>query len=98
MLRDFFLGILKVHILYQANRSPVFGKGLMQELSRHGYHVSPGTLYPILHGLEREKLLKSYPEKVKGKVRRYYQTTSRGSQALSYAQSKISELVQEILS
>jgi len=97
MLRDFFLGIVKVHILFHANRSPVFGKGLMQELSRHGYTIGPGTLYPILHGLEREKLLNSYPEKVNGRVRRYYRITSHGTQVLSEAQSKISELVQEIL-
>ena len=98
MLRDFFLGIVKVHILFHANRSPVFGKGLMQELSRHGYPIGPGTLYPILHGLEREKLLHSYPEKVEGRVRRYYRITSHGTQVLSEAQSKINELVQEILS
>jgi len=97
MLRDFFLGIVKIHILYHANQTPVFGKGLMQELSRHGYHIGPGTLYPILHGLEKDKLIQSHKENVGGKIRRYYRITVQGKKALLDAQSKISELVKEIL-
>ncbi len=97
MLRDFFLGIVKIHILYHANQTPVFGKGLMQELSRHGYHIGPGTLYPILHGMEKDKLIQSHKENVGGKIRRYYRITAQGKKALLDAQSKISELVKEIL-
>ena len=97
MLRDFFLGIVKIHILYHANQTPVFGKGLMQELTRHGYPIGPGTLYPILHGMEKDKLIQSYKENVGGKIRRYYRITSSGKKALLEAQLKISELVKEIL-
>ena len=39
----------------------------MQEISRHGYPIGPGTLYPILHGLEKEKLIHSYKETCRGK-------------------------------
>jgi len=97
MLRDFFLGIIKIHILYHANQTPVFGKGLMQELSRHGYPIGPGTLYPILHGMEKEKLIVSNKENVEGKIRRYYRITATGKKALHDAQVKMSELVKEIL-
>ncbi len=97
MLREFFLGIVKIHILYHADKVPVYGKGLMSELSRHGYHIGPGTLYPILHGLEKEKLLNSYRETVAGKVRRYYRITRSGRSALNEAQEKVQELVKEIL-
>ncbi|MBI4757489.1 MAG: helix-turn-helix transcriptional regulator, partial [Chloroflexi bacterium] len=45
MLRDFFLGSIKVHILYHASQGPVYGIEMMEELRRHGYELSPGTLY-----------------------------------------------------
>ncbi len=38
---------------------PVYGLAMIEELRRHGYELSAGTLYPILHGLERKELLKS---------------------------------------
>jgi len=32
---------------------------MIQELSRHGYRLGPGTLYPLLHGMEAQGLLRS---------------------------------------
>ena len=97
MLREFFLGIIKIHILYHANLTPVFGMGLMRELAHHGYKIGPGTLYPILHSLEADHLLYSYQENVNGKMRRYYRITNKGRKALDEARDKVQELVREIL-
>jgi PadR family transcriptional regulator PadR len=97
MLRDFFLGFIKVHILHHAAHEPVFGLALMRELARHGYDVSPGTVYPILHELERSGYLRREDRVVHGKVRKYYRTTPRGDQALEEARAKIAELVAEVL-
>ncbi len=95
--RDILRGFIKVHILFHASQEPVYGMGLIEELERHGYHLSPGTLYPLLHSMEREGYLTSYGEVVGGKVRRYYQTTPSGEQTLGEAQVKIRELVAEVL-
>ena len=97
MLRDFFLGFIKIHILYHAIKEPVYGLWLIEELRRHGYKLSPGTLYPILHKLEQEKLLKSYSENVSGKIRKYYMATPKGIKALSKITEKIKELVGEVM-
>lgn len=43
MLREFFLGFIKLHVIYHAAQG-VFGLQLIQELARHGYHLPPGTL------------------------------------------------------
>jgi DNA-binding PadR family transcriptional regulator len=51
--RDFFGGSIRLHILHHAASGEVFGQGLIDELQHHGYRLSPGTLYPILHALER---------------------------------------------
>ena len=97
MIRDFFLGFIRLHILYHASKEPVYGLWLIEELDHHGYKVSPGTLYPILHKLEKENLLKSHKENHEGKIRKYYKITTMGRQTLEKAKEKITILVDEIM-
>jgi PadR family transcriptional regulator len=97
MLREFFLGFIKIHILHHAGEEPVYGLALIAELRRHGYDLSPGTLYPVLHQLEKAGHLRRLNRVVRGKVRKYYVLTRRGGRALSNARVKITELVGEIL-
>ncbi len=97
MLREFFLGFIKIHILYHAARQPIFGLDLIRELERHGYHLSPGTLYPVLHDLEGIGYLRRKEQVVNGKVRKYYVATAPGKRALAEARRKIAELVQEVV-
>ena len=47
--RDLYSGLMRLHILHHAVEGPVFGLGMAEELARHGYRISPGTLYPLLH-------------------------------------------------
>ncbi len=70
---------------------------MIQELKNHGYKVSPGTMYPILHSLEHEGFLRSRKENVGGKIRKYYQITSRGKKMLQESRLKINELINEIM-
>ena len=98
MLKDFFIGFIKIHILYHASQGPIYGVEILEELGRHGYRLSPGTLYPALHRLAREGYLESSSKVVGGKVRRYYTITDMGLVALEEARRKIAELVKEVLS
>jgi len=95
--REFFLGFIKIHILYHAAKEPIFGVEIAKELARHGYSLSPGTLYPTLHRLEKEGYLKSNSKVVEGKVRKYYRATAEGRRVLEQAKSKIRELVAEVI-
>jgi DNA-binding PadR family transcriptional regulator len=97
MLRNFFLGFIKVHILHHATQEPVYGLALIEELRRHGYQLSPGTLYPVLHGLDKDGYLDQESRVVSGKVRKYYTITDAGRAALADAKVKIRELVDEVL-
>jgi PadR family transcriptional regulator PadR len=96
MIRDLFLGFIKIHILHHADKEPVYGLWLIEELNHHGYEIGPGTLYPTLHKLEKEQLLKSYKELYNGKIRKYYRTTSKGRRVLKEAKEKADILVNEI--
>ncbi|SNQ60634.1 PadR family transcriptional regulator [Candidatus Methanoperedens nitratireducens] len=95
--KDFFLGFIKVHILHHARKEEIYGVEILDELRRHGYSLSPGTLYPTLHLLERKGYLKSRKETVNGKVRKYYAITPAGSEMLEKSKMKIRELVDEVL-
>ena len=70
---------------------------MIDELRRHGYYISPGTLYPILHSLEKERYLKSQSENVDGKIRKYYRITKNGKKILIDARKKIKELIYEVM-
>lgn len=96
MIRDFFLGFIKLHILHHAAEAPVFGLDLIRELGSHGYELSPGTLYPVLHNLERDGYLIAEQKVVGGKVRKYYTATRKGKTALAEARAKARELLDEI--
>ncbi|MCD6554919.1 MAG: helix-turn-helix transcriptional regulator [Anaerolineae bacterium] len=97
MIRDFFLGFIKIHILYHAAKGPIYGAEMARELGRHGYDISPGTLYPTLHGLEQAGYLTSETRVVAGRRRKYYRITPKGRGALAEARARIAELVHEVL-
>ena len=97
MLRHFFLGFIKIHILHHASEEPIYGLWIIKELERHGYQLSPGTLYPILHALAADGLLRSNEQLVDGKIRKYYETTSKGRKTLAEVKKKIKELVDEVM-
>lgn len=97
IFHDIFLAFIRVHLLHHAEEAPIYGLEMIQELARHGYDVSPGTLYPIFHSLEAAGLLRSSQRTVQGKVRRYYEITEEGRSALALMRPKIRELVDEVL-
>ncbi|MFZ5967422.1 MAG: PadR family transcriptional regulator [Bacillota bacterium] len=96
ILRKFFLGFIQIHILHHAKKEPFYGSWMIEELQEHGYDMSPGTLYPILHSLESKGLLAMEERTVEGKIRKYYKITKMGSEILDEARKKAYELFKEI--
>ena len=94
--RDLFTGLIRIHVLVHALHEPIFGLEMMEELNRHGYRIGPGTLYPLLHGMERGGLLKSALKNVDGRRRRVYTITAPGRRALNNARIKVDELHHEL--
>ena len=93
--KDIFGGLVRLHVLYHASHEDVFGLGLIEELGHHGYKVSPGTLYPLLHGLEKAGYLSSIVEQVGKRNRRVYAITADGRKALTIAKMRVWELFRE---
>jgi PadR family transcriptional regulator, regulatory protein PadR len=95
--RQLFLGFVRTHILYHAAEGPICGVDITEELSHHGYRLSPGTLYPILHGLARLGYVRCASKVQQGRVRKYYEITAHGRWALGKAKEHLKELVKEVL-
>ncbi len=95
--QEIYSGLLRIHILYHACQGPIFGLGMIEELARHGYRLSAGTLYPLLHGLEVKGYLRSQEVRSGRSIRRVYRATAAGRKALALAREKVKELVGELL-
>lgn len=83
--------------MYHASEEPIYGLWIIKELGRHGFRLSPGTLYLILHALETDGLLRSSEQLVDGKIRKYYEITAKGRKALVEVRKKMKELVEEVM-
>jgi DNA-binding PadR family transcriptional regulator len=95
--RGLYTGLMRLHILHHAAEQEVCGVWVMEELRRHGYEISPGTLYPMLHGMEKKGYLQSTKERVGKTMRRIYTITPVGESALSEAKEKVRELYGELI-
>ena len=99
ILKKLHLGFIQVHVLYHAKKTAFYGAWMIEELFEHGYRISPGTLYPMLHEMATQGLLSAHPEIVNGKVRKYYSITQAGESVLSdvrkYARALVRELTED---
>jgi len=96
--RDLYSGLIRLHILHHAvEEGDVFGLGMAEELGRHGYHISAGTLYPLLHGLEKKGYLRSSRQRKGKTMRKVYRATPFGRAALKAAKVKVRELFGELI-
>jgi DNA-binding PadR family transcriptional regulator len=96
-MRELLRGAIRLHLLHHADLGEVHGAWMAEELGRHGYRISPGTLYPTLHRMEAEGLLGSRREVVGGRTRRVYRITKSGRAALADGRRILRELADEVL-
>ncbi len=97
LLRDIELAFIRIHVLHHAAEHPIYGLWMRDELVEHGYDISVGTLYPILHTLEEHGYLASTERIDDGRRRRFYEATEQGVELLARIRSKLAELTGETL-
>ncbi|PTQ66256.1 PadR family transcriptional regulator [Celeribacter persicus] len=89
---DLLSGLVRLHILHHAAQHPVYGQWMIDELARHGYRLSPGTLYPMLSKMERDGYLTSTTEREGRTSRKFYTITDKGHEGLAVARVRLKEL------
>jgi|SRR4051794_6845180 PadR family transcriptional regulator PadR len=95
--REILLAFWKVHVLHHASEEPLHGQWMLTELQRHGYEISPGTLYPLLKRMERLGWLKSKASPRRGRARNDYRLTALGRKVLAVLREQIAELYDEVV-
>lgn len=86
MNKELIKGTTALMVLRLLKNEPMYGYGLIKHLeviSLGRFQFKEGTLYPILHQLEKEALIDSYWEIAEGRKRKYYKITERGQRALA---------------
>jgi PadR family transcriptional regulator, regulatory protein PadR len=94
--QELLKGLIRLHILHHASKEEFYGQWMIHELARHGYTLSPGTLYPMLHAMERRGYLKSKKEQNGRTFRRLYRATALGREANRLAKIQVRELIGEL--
>lgn len=90
-------GFIRLHVLHHAAEQEIYGQWMIDELAHHGYHLSPGTLYPMLHKMERDGYLVSRQEREGRTVRKLYTITTKGKEGLALAKERIREFTGEAM-
>jgi PadR family transcriptional regulator PadR len=93
----FWQGMVKLVVLHQAGLAPVYGGRLSKYLRSQGYDISPGSLYPLLHAMEKAELLHSRIKIFKGRVRKYYELTPQGQTCLEAVRKEVGGIMQEVI-
>ncbi len=94
--QDVLKGLIRLHILHHASKAEFYGQWMIHELARHGYALSAGTLYPMLHAMERRGYLKSRIERAGRTFRRVYKATALGREADKVVKVQVRELIPEL--
>lgn len=96
--REILLSFWKVHILHHAGEEAIHGQWILTELGRHGYQISPGTLYPLLNRMERLGWLKGKSDPRGGRrARKDYRLTAEGRKVLRVIRRQLEELYAEVI-
>jgi DNA-binding PadR family transcriptional regulator len=90
--QELYIGLVRLHVLHLATETPIFGLGIIEELGRHGYHLGRGTIYPLLHSMERRGWLRATARLVNGRKRKIYNATATGRKASEQARIRVREL------
>ena len=95
VIREFLLTFWKIHILHHAAEGGVYGQWMLEELHRHGYRLSPGTLYPLLARMAARGWLRAAePKHVRDA--RVYRITAEGAGVLKRLRASLQELQHEV--
>jgi PadR family transcriptional regulator len=95
--RDLLSGFIRLHVLHHAAEHDIYGQWMIDELARHGYKLSPGTLYPMLHAMEQRGYLKSRKTRNGRTTLTVYRATALGKRALALAKVRLREFTGEAM-
>jgi DNA-binding PadR family transcriptional regulator len=95
--QDLLSGFIRLHVLHHAAEHEIYGQWMIDELGRHGYRLSLGTLYHMLHAMERKGYLVSRVQRDGSTSRKLYRATAMGKKGLALAKVRVLEFTGEAM-
>lgn len=87
--RDMRSGSTNILVLALLQEQPMYGYQIVKELAKRSggyFQFKEGTLYPALHRLERDGLVRAeWREEASGPRRKYYTLTDKGQAELEHS-------------
>ena len=85
--KSLLTGSTTMLILKLLEISDMYGYQMIEELAKRSnntFALKAGTLYPLLHSLEQQRMVTSYERQANsGRVRKYYSITKKGNEFLA---------------
>jgi DNA-binding PadR family transcriptional regulator len=97
MSKELLKGTTETMILKMLDREPMYGYGMIKKfdiISNGTFQFKEGTLYPLLHNLEKKLYIESYWDASDGRRRKYYKITDMGRKQLATKKSEWLEFSQ----
>lgn len=85
MNKELLKGTTEIMILRMLEKEPMYGYGMIKNLelvSNGTFQFKEGTLYPLLHALEKKRMIESFWDAPDGRKRKYYKITEIGKKEL----------------
>jgi PadR family transcriptional regulator PadR len=95
-LQRVLAGFIRMHVLHHAEEGELFGQWMIEELRRHGYNISAGTLYPLLRAMEKDGWIEGRDGDDGARRRRLYKITTQGRKALDEVRARLGEMFREV--
>jgi PadR family transcriptional regulator PadR len=92
-------GTTVLAVLSALEHGEIYGYGIRREAflrTKGVFTFNEGSLYPLLHALEENGLVRSRQEKVRGRQRKYYHITERGRRELTAARREWAHLLKAL--
>ena len=89
--KELIKGSTSILVMSVLKKNDLYGYKIIKEIelrSESVFELKEGTLYPILHALEKEGFLESYWDDTEGRKRKYYHLTRKGLKQLEEKQSE----------
>ena len=89
--KELIKGSTSTLVMSVLKKGDLYGYKIINEIelqSESVFEFKEGTLYPILHALEKENFLESYWDESEGRKRKYYHLTRKGHKQLEEKQEE----------
>jgi PadR family transcriptional regulator, regulatory protein PadR len=95
--RELYSGLIRLHVLHHAVEGPIFGLGMIEELARHGYRISPRASIRSSRGLRKKGASDRLSSGMASRSAEFIEPLRSARRCWQASKSKVYELFHELI-